>query len=269
MNQKSMVLTNREKMGNLKIILEKNKSSIKSVLPMHMTPERMVKIALVAASRDPKLLQCTPESILRSLIQASELGLEPFTGLQHAYIIPYRNNRTQAMEAEFQPSYRGLIDLARRSGDILSLEAHCVHEKDIFECELGSEPRIKHVPCFGKERGKVVIVYAIARLKNGGTQFQPMDVDEIEKIRRSSKAANSGPWTQWWDEMAKKTVVKRLMKYLPASVELSRAITKDAMLDSDDVFDVDSVDIDEIPVETVQTSKSDELLSKLENPATT
>lgn len=266
---KPVILTNREKMGNLKTILEKSKNSIKAVLPMHMTPDRMIKIALVAASRDPKLLICTPESILRALIQSSELGLEPFTGLQHAYIIPYRNNRNNTMEAEFQPSYRGLIDLARRSGDILSLEAHCVHEKDVFECELGSNPRIKHIPSFGKDRGKVIIVYAIAKIKNGGIQFIPLDVDEIEKIRRSSKAANSGPWVQWWDEMAKKTVVKRLLKYLPASVELTKAITKDAMIDNEDVFDVDSIDIEEIESKSTleDQSKSDELLNKLENPS--
>ena len=135
MNQKALSVGNQDKLQTLKGLLEKSKGSIHAVLPTHMSAERMVKIALVAASRNPLLLQCDSMSMLRALMESSQLGLEPFTGLQQAYIIPYRNGKTGHYEAQFMPSYRGLIDLTRRSGEIKSIEAHVVYDNDVFECE--------------------------------------------------------------------------------------------------------------------------------------
>lgn len=266
MNQKSLTVGNQDKLQTLRGLLQKSKNSIQEVLPAHMSADRMVKIATVAASRNPLLLQCDTISILRALMESSQLGLEPFTGLQQAYIIPYRNGKTGHYEAQFMPSYRGLIDLARRSGEIRSIEAHVVYENDLFECELGLNPKLKHVPSFdGKNRGEPRLAYAVAMLKDGASQYEVMTKAEIEEVRSASKSANNGPWVNWWSEMAKKTVLKRLVKYLPMSAELSKAVTKDNAAENDEVFDVDSIELPELDQPAVAESKADDLTRKLEN----
>ena len=261
------VVANSDKLSNLKNLLEKSKGSIAKTLPAHMSAERMVKIAVVAASRNPTLLQCEPLSLLSALMEASQLGLEPFTGLQQAYIIPYKLKRgdKEYHEAQFMPSYRGLIDLARRSGNIVSIEAHCVYEHDEFELELGSNRKLKHIPKLDGDRGKMKLVYAVAVLKDGGTQFEFLTLADIAKIKSCSRAG-SGPWNQWHDSMCRKSAIKRLCKYLPVSVDLARAISKDNALEGDfetDVFDVDSIDIESVGV-AEQVSASEELAKNLQ-----
>jgi recombination protein RecT len=258
------VVANSDKLSNLKNLLERSKGSIAKTLPTHMSAERMVKIAVVAASRNPALLQCDPLSLLRALMEASQLGLEPFTGLQQAYIIPFRNHKTGQHEAQFIPSYRGLIDLARRSGNIVSIEAHLVYEHDTFEVEMGLNPKLRHVPFFEGSRGKIKLVYAVAILKDGGQQFEVMSKSDVDEVKATSKSANNGPWVSHYGEMCRKTCVKRLVKYLPMSVELAKAITKDNAAEHDDVFDVDTVEID-VPILEESASSSEELAKKLEN----
>jgi recombination protein RecT len=260
------VLANNEKLSNLKNLLEKSKGSIAKTLPTHMSAERMVKIAVVAASRNPALLQCEPLSLLSALMEASQLGLEPFTGLQQAYIIPYklRKGDKEFYEAQFMPSYRGLIDLARRSGNIVTIESHCVYEHDEFELELGSNRKLRHVPKLDGDRGKMKLVYAIAHLKDGGVQFEFLTLADIAKVKACSKAG-SGPWNQWYDSMCRKSAIKRLCKYLPVSVDLARAISKDNALEGEfetDVFDVDSIDISQVNADE-PVSATDELAKKL------
>lgn len=262
MNDK-LTVGNSERHATLKQLLERSKGSIHSVLPAHLSADRMIKIALVASSKNPLLLQCSPISMLRAIMESSQLGLEPFTGLQQAYILPYKNHKTGQYEAQFMPSYRGLIDLARRAGSISSIEAHCVHERDVFQCEMGLNPILKHVPCFdGKDRGEIILAYAVAKLKDGGIQYEVMTRPEIEEVRRASKSGSSGPWVNWYSEMCKKSVLKRLTKYLPMSAELARAVTADNATESNDVFDVDTVDLD-TPEETKTESKADSLVERL------
>jgi recombination protein RecT len=250
MSKENGKLMQVDRLATVKAMVEKGKASIAAVLPKHMSAERIAKITLVAASRNPKLLECDPKSILRAVMDASQLGLEPFTGLQMAYIIPYWNGKTGVMEAQFMPSYRGLIDLARRSGNIVSIEAHVVFERDQFECSLGLHPTLKHVPAFDSEsRGAMRLVYAVAHLKDGGIQYDIMSKYDVDQIRAKSKSSKSGPWVDFYDEMAKKTVVKRLIKYLPMSVELSRATSLDDRADGEiDVIDVDGIELPEIEV---------------------
>jgi len=119
-----------------------------------------------------------------------------------------------------------MIDLARRSGQIISISARSVHEKDKFNYSYGLEEDIKHVPADG-ERGNLTHVYAVARLKDGGVQFEVMSRSDIEAVKRQSKASGNGPWVTHFDEMAKKTAIRRLFKYLPVSIEIQRAVTID------------------------------------------
>jgi len=209
-------------------------SSIAQVLPRHITPERVVKMALVAASRQPKLLSCTKESICKAIITASELGLDCSGTLGSGYIIPYGN------EATFIPGYRGLIDLARRSGQISNIQAHVVYKQDFFEFELGTDMKLVHKPHIAADRDEtkaaIVCAYAIAELTDGTRQIEVMTISQIEGIRKRSKAGNSGPWVTDFAEMARKTVVRRLCKYLPLSPELEKALQIDN--ENDGLIDV-------------------------------
>lgn len=244
------------KLDTLRGLLEKGKGSLASVLPKHMTADRMVKLATVAASKDAKLLDCDPMSMLRALMDSSQVGLEPFTPLQQAYIIPYFNGKKRQMEAQFQIGYRGLIELARRSEKLISLEAHVVYEHDEFHCELGMNSVLKHTPNWDGDRGKMKLVYAVAKLKDGGCQFDVMGRNSVEEIRKKSKSGESGPWKDYFDEMAKKTVIKRLIKVLPLSIEVMKAVALDNKHEdvSDGfVIDIDTPEIEDIAIEPVKT----------------
>jgi recombination protein RecT len=206
-------------MNTIKGLIERSKDAIASRLPKHLTPDRIMKVALTAINKTPKLLECSRESLLMSIMQAAELGLEPGGALGEGYLVPYGN------QCQFIPGYRGLISLARRSGQIISIEAHVVATKDTFECGLGLDPFLKHTPAWEEaDPGPLRFVYAVAKLKDGGVQFEVMSRAQIEAIRAKSKAGRSGPWVDHFDEMARKTVIRRLFKYLPVSVELASAL---------------------------------------------
>lgn len=228
---------------------------IKLALPRHMTPERMARIATTELRKTPKLAQCEPMSFLGAVIQCAQLGLEPGSGLGHAYILPYDVRKKNASgkwetvrtDAQLIIGYRGMIDLARRSGQILSLSATAVYQGDEFECVMGLEPTLKHIPDFDnpdrEHADRLTFVYAVAKLKDGGTQFAVMSRAQINAIRGRSKAAESGPWVTDYEAMALKTVIRRLFKYLPVSVELQRAVQlderADAGLSQDNAFVID------------------------------
>jgi recombination protein RecT len=216
---------------------------IKAALPRHMTAERMARIATTELRKTPKLMACTPMSFLGAVIQCAQLGLEPGNALGHAYILPYDKRKkeggewkTVATEAQLIIGYRGMIDLARRSGQILSLSAQAVYAGDTFECVFGLDPTLKHVPDFDNaDRAKpeqLRFVYAVAKLKDGGTQFAVMSRAEIAAIRTRSKAAQDGPWVTDFEAMALKTVIRRLFKYLPVSIELQTAVALDERADA-------------------------------------
>ena len=175
-------------------------------MPKSMTPDRLTRIVMTECRKTPALLKCAPESFYGAVLQCAALGLEPGSALGHCYLLPFGNgkDRSGRPNAQLIIGYRGMIDLARRSGQIISLQAWTVHAQDTFNYQLGLEPDIQHVPASTADRGPVTHVYAVAKLKGGGIQFEVMSRAEIEKVRASSKAGNSGPWSSHWDEMAKK-----------------------------------------------------------------
>ena len=190
------------------------------VLPKHMDMNRMSRIALTTIRTNPKLLECAVPSLMGAVMQAVQLGLEPGL-LGHCYILPYKR------EATFIIGYKGMIDLARRSGHIQSIYAHAVHENDEFEYELGLHPKLEHKPSHG-DRGAFIGAYAVAHFKDGGYQMEFMPKSEIEKRRKRSATANSSysPWSSDYEEMAKKTVVRYMFKYLPISIEVQTQARK-------------------------------------------
>lgn len=202
-------------------------------MPKSMTSDRLTRIVMTECRKTPALLKCAPESFYGAVLQCAALGLEPGSALGHCYLLPFGNgkDRSGRPNAQLIIGYRGMIDLARRSGQIISLQAWTVHAQDTFNYQLGLEPDIQHVPASTADRGPVTHVYAVAKLKGGGIQFEVMSRAEIEKVRSTSKAGNSGPWASHWDEMAKKTVIRRLFKYLPVSIEAVRAVEIDEKTD--------------------------------------
>lgn len=235
-------------------VVKAQEAQIKKALPKMFDPERFVRVTLTALRINPKLQMCTPESFLGALLTAAQMGLEPNTPLGHGYLIPYNNKRGDkwVMEASFQTGYKGLIDLCWRTGEFLNIYAHSVHEKDFFEYEYGLESTLKHKPSDG-ERGAVIGYYAVYKLKNGGFGFAYMTVQQIKDHRdKFSKAADKAgnPWKENFDEMAKKTVLKKALKLAPMSIEGQRALALDGGIKreiADDMSEVPNEMIDITP----------------------
>lgn len=205
--------------------MKKMAPEIEKALPSHMDADRLGRIALTTIRTNPKLLECNVASLMGAVMQSAQLGLEPGL-IGHCYIIPY------GKEATFIIGYKGMIDLARRSGHIESIYAHPVYENDHFEYELGLHPKLEHKPATGR-KGAMTHVYAVAHFKDGGYQFEVMDKDEIDKRRNFSKAKNGGPWKDHYEEMAKKTVIRHMWKYLPISVEIQQQTAQDEVVRKD------------------------------------
>lgn len=216
----------QDKPPKLKDLLERNQVVIAAVMPRHMTVERMLKLALLATIKTPRLLECDPKTVLASVMNAARLGLE--IG-REAHLVPFRNGAKGTYECQMIPDYRGLISLARRSGAVEAIEARVVYKGERFEVSLGTDPKIVHIPTLGKKtNSEIVAFYSVAQLSNEARpQFEVMTVEQVDEIKARSKAANDGPWQTDYAEMGRKTVVKRLVKYLPASPELTEAVELD------------------------------------------
>lgn len=217
-----------KQMASIKDLIEAAKPRLTAVIPKHLSAERLIRVTLACIARNPALQRCKPMSLLNALMQAAQLGLEPTGVLGSAYLVPFKE------DVQLIVGYRGLIDLARRSGQIESIEAHVVHEHDRFLCQYGLEPRLEHEPCWNGDPGPPLAVYAVAKLKDGGRQVEVMTMANIEHVRRSSKVERpDSPWRNHWDEMARKSVVRRLCKYLPLSPEMADAIEIDDEVESE------------------------------------
>ncbi|AWM79684.1 recombination protein RecT [Gammaproteobacteria bacterium ESL0073] len=209
-------------------------SQIAKAVPKHITPDRLARVAMTELNRVPALRECDPASFIGAVLQCAQLGLEPSLGLGQAYLLPFKNKNKGITECQFIIGYRGMIDLARRSGQMVSLSAYAVYEYDEFDYELGLHPNLTHKPSQEADRGKLTFVYAVANLKDGGVQFEVMSRAQIDAIRAQSKAGKTdySPWATHYEEMAKKTVIRRLFKYLPVSVEMSKAVGYDELAEA-------------------------------------
>jgi recombination protein RecT len=202
-------------------------------LPAHVTAERFMRAAFTALNTVPRLAECTQQSVLAGLMQAAQLGLEVSDVRGQAYLIPRRDKRDSTMKASFQLGYRGMIDLAARSG--ITVDAEEIHERDEYDYALGTTRYLRHKPPLGP-RGKVLGYYATAVFADHRQPaFTLMSVEEVEEHRdrfasaRDSKDRIVGPWSEHFDAMARKTVIRQLLNYLPVSVELRDAAHRDAI----------------------------------------
>lgn len=211
-------------------LMQSMKGEIARALPNHITSDRFLRIVLTEIRKNPELEKADVFSFLGAVIQAAQLGLEPGSGLGHAYLVPFKNNkRGGILEVQFIPGYRGLIDLARRSGQIETISARIVRDSDTFEYEYGDAERIRHKPFEGPDdaAGRITHAYAIARLKGSSEpQREVLTRAQIDRV-----AKDTVPWREHFDEMARKTAVRRIVKYLPMSPELARALEADDSAD--------------------------------------
>lgn len=221
--------------------IKQMQNEIKKALPSVITPERFTRIVLSALSATPKLNETSPQSFLAAMMTAAQLGVEPNTPLGQAYLIPYWNSRDKRTECQFQLGYKGLIDLAYRSGEVSVIQAQIVYENDEFLYSFGIDPQLKHVPA-RNNRGAPTHVYAAFRTKEGGYGFDVMSIDDVRAhAQRFSKSYGAGPWQTNFEEMAKKTVLKRVLKYAPLKSEFLRGVAQDETIKteiSDDMYSV-------------------------------
>ena len=189
------------------------------------------------------------------MMTAAQLGVEPNTPLGQAYLIPYWNNKTKAYDCQFQLGYKGLIDLAYRSGEVIIIQAHMVYKNDDFTYSLGLDPVLRHIPVRTRSgRGELTDVYAMFRTKSGGYGFEVMSIEDVrEHAKQYSQSYRSGfsPWATHFEAMAKKTVLKQALNYAPMKSDFVRGLAADETVKielSEDMYTVSNVmiDVDEI-----------------------
>lgn len=207
--------------------LQDNKGMIQRALPKHVNPERMLQVAQTAVTQTPALLECDTGTLFGALIKCTQLGLEPNNALGQVYMIPFNNRRANRKDVQVVIGYKGMIDLARRSGNVESLQAMAVREGDEFSYEYGANEHLKHIP--GSSRGHITHFYAYAKLVGGGFQFEVLPKESMDEIMRATQSGGKyGPWADHYEQMGRKTMVRRLFNYLPVSIEMAQAQALDA-----------------------------------------
>lgn len=220
--------------------LERMKPEMARVLPATITPERLARIALTEVRRIPMLAEATDASFGGALMTAVQLGLEPGVAGE-CWILPFRNKNTNRVDAQFVIGYQGMVKLFWQSPIAKMLDAHEVYPEDDFDYEYGLEPFLKHKP---KPRAAGSVphsFYAVARTTLGGSAFVVLTRDDVELIRRRSRAKDNGPWSTDYVAMAKKTAVRQLFKFMPKSTVLGLAIAHDETVRTDVTHDLESV----------------------------
>lgn len=191
------------------------KTQVAQALPSICKPERFMRVLATAVQKTPKLIECSQVSLFQAFMTCSALGIEPDG--RRAHLIPY------GKECQLIIDYKGLLELVKRSGDVSSVYAEKVCKNDKFTWKDGD---VSHEINFMSDRGESYAYYAKAILKDGSVQTAVMTLSEVQAIRKRSRAGNSGPWVSDFDEMAKKTVFRRLTKWLVLSPEIAENLDK-------------------------------------------
>jgi len=263
-----------KKYKTIKDKIDNNRDVIMAALPKMIGEERMVSIILNALRNTPKLLQCTEESILGGIVKAVQLGLEVNDPLGESYLIPYFNKKKGCLESQFQIGYKGYINLFYRSDRAKAIYHDKVYEGDEFKVVSGSDERkIIHNPSLKRDSSKPAIAYyVVAKLSDSDDPiFVWATREEMEEFaKRFSQSANSAisPWKVSFDEMAFKTLYKRLSKYLPITKDIARAVGWDETTSGVEHIDRDDTDwesIIEVDAEVVDNEELSEKIPDIEN----
>ncbi|KAB2792565.1 recombinase RecT [Brucella anthropi] len=209
----------------------KQENEVAGALPPHIPVERFMRVVMTAVGGNADLMNADRRSLFESAMKAAQDGLLP-DGRDGALVIfnakvKEDNKDVWIKKVQWMPMVGGILKKIRNSGELLSLSAYVVYENDDFQYTLGDEETIVHRPCLDSNRGDAKLVYAIAKTKDGGIYREIMTLKDVEKVRAVSKTGKFGPWADWWDEMAKKTVIRRLAKRLPMSSDLDDLIRRD------------------------------------------
>lgn len=255
--QQSNQVAQKPQGSTLHALLQANKKNIQDALPKHLTLDRVLAIAMTEARKNPALLTCTQNSFIGAIIQAAQLGLEPGGHLGHAYLVPFKNKRKNIVECQLIIGFKGFIDLAGRSSRCSRVIARTVRDGDVFDFEFGNKESITHRPA-KEQRGDITYFYATLFLSDGSCIFDVMSQQEMQKFRKDLNPREDSPWWSDYEEMGKKTLIRRLFKYAPVSVEIQRAVGLDEAGDrgaqnNAGVIETDGREIPEAPPEGSQT----------------
>jgi len=240
--------------------LDKMKPEIKRALPQHLTADKMTRLVMTELRVNPKLAECSIESLLGGVMKSAQMGLEIGNG--EAYLVPYFNSKSRKLEAQFQPGYKGLLKLVANTKKIKNPCVFPVFSKDFFDLQLGTEPKVIHKPCLDEDRGEVKGYYFTAEHVDGGHYIEWMSIAEVNRIRERSKSKDSGPWVTDPIEMGRKTLAKRACKYLPSSPELSDAIKLDNEIESGTILDDVEINLGEGNAHLPVVEKLDEVANE-------
>lgn len=190
----------------------------KRALPTHIPPERFQRIAITAINRNPSLLAADRKSLLEACLLAAQDGLLP-DGREAALVM-------FGKAVQYMPMVAGIRKKVYQSGEIQSLVARVARKNDVFQVIYGDDEKIVHEPALF-DAGEMIAVYAIATYRDGSKAREVMTIEDVNRIRAISRSANGGPWKDHYEEMAKKTVIRRLSKSLPLSAEADEVIRRD------------------------------------------
>lgn len=231
--------------------LQKMESQFKMALPGHVPVEKFLRTVVTAVQNTPSLEQCDRKSLYSAAMKAASEGLLPDG--REAAIIPFKG------KAMYIPMYSGILKKVRNSGELLSISAAIVYEKDVFSYSIDADgEHLQHAPdVFSDDRGLRRGVYAIAKTKDGGVYVEVMSEKQVMAVKNSGAAKDAGPWKgPFEEEMWKKSAIKRLSKRLPMSTDLEETLKAD-----DDLYDFAAPD----PVPTTPKTKSTKLSKAMGN----
>lgn len=239
-------------------LIDRQKDQVQRALPAHLkaSAEAYVRAAQTLVKNTPGLAKCDAMTVLGGLMTASQMGLE-LGPLGKAYLVPYGN------KAQLIIGYRGLIDLAWRSGQLKSIEAREVCANDTFDFSYGLEPKLEHKVNLEGARGPVIAFYGVAHFKDGGHYFLVMSKSDVEAHRKRSKAKDSGPWVTDYEAMGRKTVIRAMAPFLPLTIEVMRDMSLDGSVSTGAALENLTVEEDDgiIDVEEVAADGSGEILN--------
>lgn len=250
----------------------KFKEQFAAALPKFLDTDHFIRSAITELRLNPALAECSVPSVLGYFMQAAACGLEPASVLGQCYPVPFNNKKTGQKEAVFVLGYRGMLSIARRSGEIASVIAEIVYEKDEFSIEYGMEPKLIHKPFIDGDPGAMKGAYCVVRFKGEGVEpvIKYMSKAEIDKRRARSKSSSYGPWVTDYPEMAKKAVFRSIFKWLPISIEQIQATTTDGAVSrynpnvqADDIDDL--IEVDFVAAEDDDRQTADEAVEQFAN----
>ena len=253
-------LSTRDKVTQLNEYLEGKKNSLIKIAPQGTDVDRIIRVAMFEAVKNERLVQCSPSSVYMALAKACELDLVAGGVLHRASLVPMWDKKRKGYNAELWIEYTGLMDLVKRSGEVAHFKAEVVHDNDEFEhsFDLENGEVLRHKKCHNNT-GELLLAYAVCFFKDGQRQVEVMRKDQINKIRKSSRSPDSGPWSQHTEEMWRKTVIRRICKYLPLTPKTTAVLQHDIQSDFDNVIEIEPIESNDV-VEQDNTEQSDNVI---------